>query len=149
MGFISIGTMAAAAFMLLPALIIAITWSFAIYFLIDKHVSPLKALLLSYDATYGNKWRIFFLGLLCAIVIGLVCGLLGAIPKVGPVLAAIAVILAIVIMVAIDGVMYDFFSQKADAIMAEHRAKFCGFHAPDAPAAEAEVPTEPEEPAAE
>lgn len=149
MGFISIGTMAAAAFMLLPALIIAIAWSFAIYFLIDKHVSPLKALLLSYDATYGNKWRIFFLGLLCAIVIGLVCGLLGAIPKVGPVLAAIAVILAIVIMVAIDGVMYDFFSQKADAIMAEHRAKFCGFHAPDAPAAEAEVPAEPEEPAAE
>ena len=149
MGFISIGTMAAAAFMLLPALIIAIAWSFAIYFLIDKHVSPLKALLLSYDATYGNKWRIFFLGLLCAIVIGLVCGLLGSIPKVGPVLAAIAVILAIVIMVAIDGVMYDFFSQKADAIMAEHRAKFCGFHAPDAPAAEDEVPAEPEEPAAE
>ena len=147
MGFISIGTMAAAAFMLLPALIIAIAWSFAIYFLIDKHVSPLKALLLSYDATFGNKWRIFFVGLICAIAIGLICGLLGAIPKVGPVLAAIGVILAIVCVVAIDGVMYDFFSQKADAIMAEHRAKFCGFPGPDAPAAEA--PEAPEAPAAE
>lgn len=153
MGFISIGTMAAAAFMLLPALIIAIAWSFAIYFLIDKHVSPLKSLLLSYDATYGNKWRIFFTGLICAIAIGIVCGILGAIPKVGPVLAAIAVILAIVIVFAIDGVMYDFFSQKADAIMAEHRAKFCGFPGAPAPAAEpeasAEAEAEPEAPAAE
>ena len=149
-GFIVVGTVAAAAFMFFPALVIAIAWSFAIYFLIDKHVSPLKALLLSYDSTFGNKWRIFFTGLLCGIIIGVVCGLLGMIPKVGPVLAAIAVILSVVILVAIEGVMYDFFSQKADAILAERRAKFCEFHAPEAPEAPAAEPVdaEPEEPAA-
>lgn len=150
MGFISIGTLAAAAFLFLPAIVISIAWGFAIYFLIDKHVSPLKALLLSYDSTFGNKWRIFFTGLLCGIIIGVVCALLGLIPKVGPVLAAIAVILSVVILVAIEGVMYDFFSQKADVILAERRAKFCEFHAPEAPETPAAEPVEaePEEPAA-
>ena len=149
-GFIVVGTVAAAAFMFFPALDIAIAWSFAIYFLIDKHVSPLKALLLSYDSTFGNKWRIFFTGLLCGIIIGVVCALLGLIPKVGPVLAAIAVILSVVILVAIEGVMYDFFSQKADVILAERRAKFCEFHAPEAPETPAAEPVEaePEEPSA-
>lgn len=145
MGFISIGTFAAAAFLFLPAIVISIAWSFAIYFLIDKHVSPLKALLLSYDTTFGNKWRIFFLNLLCAFVIGAVTGLFTAIPKAGPAIAAIFVILAVAIVVAINGVMYDFFSQKADAIMADHRAKYCGFPAAEAP----ETPEAPEAPAEE
>ena len=148
MGLISIGTVAAAAFMFFPAIVLSIAWSFALYFLIDKHASPLKALQLSYDSTFGNKWRIFFLGLLCGLLIAVICLVLGLIPKVGPFLAVIACFLCAAILVAIQGVMYDFFSQKADAIIAEHRAQFCRHHAPgaaEAPAAEAA----PEEPAAE
>lgn len=147
MGFINIGTVAAAAFMLFPAIILSIAWSFALYFLIDKHVSPLKALQLSYDSTFGNKWRIFFVGILCGLFIAIICLVLGLIPKVGPFLAVIVCFLCAAILVAVQGVMYDFFSQKADAIIAEHRAQFCRHHAPaaaDAPAAEAA----PEEPAA-
>ena len=83
LGFISVGTAAAAVFMFFPAMVISIAWGFAIYFLIDKKVSPLKALGLSYDSTYGNKWRIFFLGLLCGFLCGLACGILGSIPKIG------------------------------------------------------------------
>ena len=124
MGFISIGTLAAAAFLFLPAIVISIAWGFAIYFLIDKHVSPLKALLLSYDSTFGNKWRIFFVEFLTALAIGLVCGLLGAIPKAGTVLAILGAFLCSAIAVAIEGVMYDFFSKKADAILAEKRERF-------------------------
>ena len=135
-GFISIGTVAAAAFMFIPAIVLAIAWGMAIYFLIDKHASPLKALQLSYDSTYGNKWRIFFLYILCGILVVAVCILLAIIPKVGPFLAVIASFLMAAIMVAIEGVMYDFFSQKADAIIAEHRAQFCRHHAPEVPAAE-------------
>ena len=123
MGFISIGTLAAAAFMLFPAYVIAIAWSFAIYFFLDKKVSPLKALQLSYDSTFGNKWRIFFVGLLCGLLTGIICGILGSIPKVGVVLAVIGVILCVAIIVAVEGVMYNFFSKKADAILAEKRER--------------------------
>ena len=150
MGLVSIGTVAAAAFMLFPALVISIAWSFAIYFLIDKHVSPLKALRLSYDSTFGNKWRIFFTGLICAIAIGVVMGVLCAIPKVGPVLAVIGMLLCLAIIVSVDGVMYDFFSRKADVILEEHRAKYCGFAAAGTAAEEpAAEETAAEEPASE
>ena len=156
LGFITIGTAAAAIFMFFPALVIGIAWSFAIYFLIDKKVSPLKALGLSYDSTYGNKWRIFFLALLCGLLCCIVCGILGAIPKIGPVLAVIGSLLCAAIMVAVEGVMYDFFSKKADLILAEKRDKFCGRfaaeaeEAPEAPAQEAPAETPaPEEPKAE
>ena len=117
-GLVMIGTLAAAAFMFFPAIVLSIAWSFAIYFFIDKKVSPLKSLQLSYDSTFGNKWRIFFLGLICAVLIGIVCGLLGAIPKAGAILAVIACVLCMAIVVAIQGVMYNFFSKKADAILA-------------------------------
>ncbi|MBR5736844.1 MAG: hypothetical protein IKX60_08665 [Bacteroidales bacterium] len=142
MGFLYIGILAAAAFMFIPAIIMSIAWGFAIYFLIDKHVSPLKSLLLSYDSTFGNKWRIFFVGLLFGIVSCIICAILGFIPKVGPVLAVLAVLVLVAIMVAVEGVMYSFFSEKADAIIEERRAKFCRFHGPEAPA-------EPEAPEAE
>lgn len=136
LGLTSIGTTAAAIFMLFPALVIGIAWSFAIYFLIDKQVSPLKALQLSYDSTYGNKWRILFVGLLCGVLIAIICFFLGLIPKVGPFLAVFVCFICSAILVGIQSLMYDFFSQKADAIIAGHRAQFCRYHAPEAPAAE-------------
>ena len=123
-GLVAVGTIAAAFFMLFPALVISIAWSFAVFFLIDKKVSPLKALSLSYDSTYGNKWRIFFTGLLCAFLIGLVSGILGAIPKIGPALSIIVSLLSGAIMVAVEGVMYNYFSQKADLLIAGNKAKY-------------------------
>ncbi len=147
LGFITVGTTAAAMFMFFPALVIGIAWSFAIFFLIDKKVSPLKALGLSYDSTYGNKWRIFFLVLICCLLCCIACGILGAIPKVGPVLAFIGGLLCSAIMVAIEGVMYDFFSKKADLILAE-KQRCCGRPAFDAPEAE-EAPEAETAPAAE
>ena len=141
-GLLYVGILAATAFMFIPGIIMAIAWGFAIYFLIDKHVSPLKALLLSYDSTYGNKWRIFFVGLLFGLVACIVCAVFGLIPKVGPVLVFLAVLFLLTVYVAIEGVMYNFFSEKADAIIEERRAKFCGFHAPEPPA-ESEAPEAP------
>ena len=127
LGLVYIGTVVAFMFMFIPGLVMGIAWGFAIYFFIDKKVSPLKSLQLSYDSTYGNKWRIFLVGLVCAILIGIICGILGAIPKVGGVLAVIACILCVAIMVAVEGVMYNFFSKKADEILNQKK---------DTPAAE-------------
>ena len=111
------GVTVACFFMLIPGFVMGIAWGFAIYFFLDKKVSPLKALRLSYDTTFGNKWRIFFLGLICSLAIGIICGIFAAIPKVGVVLCVIATLLCTAIMVAIEGVMYDFFSKKADKII--------------------------------
>ena len=125
MGLVYIGTVVAACFMFIPAIVVGIAWSFALYFFIDKKVSPLKAIQLSWDSTYGNKWRIFFVGVLCWLLIGIICGILGCIPKVGGVLAVIAMIVCMAIVVAVEGVMYDFFSKKADAILSDKRGHCC------------------------
>ena len=147
LGFLFGGITAAAFFMLIPAIVMGIAWGFAIYFIIDKKVSPLKALGLSYDSTYGNKWRIFAVGVVCAVIICLCQLVVGLIPKVGPVLSGIISILAAAIMLAIDGVMYDFFSKKADLILAE-KCRCQGRPAFEAPEAE-EAPETEEAPAAE
>ena len=120
LGLVYIGVIVASIFMFIPGIVMGIAWTFAIYFLLDKKVSPLKALQLSYDATLGNKWRIFFTVMLCSLIICILSGLIAMIPKVGVVLVVILAILFGAVMTAIEGVMYDFFSKKADAILAEH-----------------------------
>ena len=121
LGLLYIGTVVAMFFMIIPGIVMGIAWGFCVYFFLDKKVSPLKSLQLSYDSTYGNKWRIFFVELLCCILICIVCGILAAIPKVGTILAGVGTILSSAIVVAVEGVMYDFFSKKADKIIADKR----------------------------
>jgi len=118
LGLLYMGITVSMFFMFFPALVMSIAWGFAIYFYLDKNVSPLKSLKLSYDTTYGNKWRIFALELVCAICIGIICALLALVPKAGIVLCFLAAIVLGAIMVAVEGVMYDFFSKKADTIIA-------------------------------
>ena len=144
-GLVSIGITAAAAFMFIPAIIIGIAWQFALYFFIDKGLSPTKCLKVSYKATYGEKWRIFFIYLILYIAIVIVCAILGIIPKVGPFLAALATICCAAIVVAVEGVMYKHFSDKADEIFAD-KIEACGCKV--APALEAPAAPAPEAPAA-
>ena len=120
LGLQGLGTLVAFCFMFIPGIVLGIAWGFAMYFFLDKKISPVKALQLSFDATYGNKWRIFFTGLLCGLILAVVGGLLVLIPKVGIVLYVIAVIVWCVLYYAIFGVMYDFFSKKADNLIEEH-----------------------------
>ena len=117
LGLLYIGIVVACFFMLIPGIVMGIAWGFAIYFFLDKQVSPLKSLQLSYDSTFGNKWRIFFTEFLCGLLISIFCGVLATVPKAGGVLAAIAVVLCCAIMVGVEGVMYNFFSKKADEIL--------------------------------
>ena len=146
LGLQMLGTLLAFCFMFIPGIVLGIAWGFAMYLFLDKKISPVKALQLSFDATYGNKWRIFFTGLLCGLILAVVGGLLMLIPKVGIVLYVIATILWCVLYYAVFGVMYDFFSKRADAIIAERHSHFHG-HGPccaEAPVAEEPVVDEPE-----
>ena len=82
LGLVYIGTVVAFCFMIIPGIVMGIAWGFAMYFFLDKKVSPLKALQLSYDSTYGNKWRIFAIGIILGIVLSIVSCLLVLIPAV-------------------------------------------------------------------
>ena len=118
-GLTTMGTCAALAFMFVPAVILALAWSFATFFLVDKGVSPLKALGLSYKATLGEKWRIFAILLIFCLALTLVTCILSLIPAVGGLLAFLAVIFCSAIMTAVLSVMYNHFSAKADALLAK------------------------------
>ena len=147
LGFLSVGLTAAFAFMIVPGIIMGIAWGFAIYIFLEKKVSPLKALILSDKATYGEKWTIFLVGLLLGIAACIVCAIFGAIPKVGPVLVFLAVIFLAAIAVALEATLYRHFSEKVDAILSEpHACHRPSFPEPEAPATEPEAPaTEPEQ----
>ena len=116
LGFQTVGITAATAFMFVPGIILSIAWGFAMYLLIDKGVSPLKALTASYDITLGEKWRIFAITLLVGLVIGLVSGLFTLIPKVGFVFTILVVIVGCALAVAVEALMYRHFADKYDAM---------------------------------
>jgi len=116
MGFRSVGVGAAAIFVFIPALVLSIAWSFGMYLMLDKGTSPLKSLTLSYDITLGEKWRIFFIGLLTGLLIGVVAGIFSLIPKVGVVFSILVAIAGAAYAVAVEALMYRHFADKADAM---------------------------------
>ena len=109
-GLQTAGTLAAAMLFIAP--IVAIAWGFAFYFLIDKKVSPLKALGLSYDTTCGEKWTIFFLYIVFSIILSVVTSILALIPYVGVVLVIAAMIAFVACMMGLQAVLYKHFSAK-------------------------------------
>jgi len=113
-GLQTAGIGAAAAFLLFPAIVVSLAWQFAMYFFLDKGTSPLKSLSLSYDATLGDKWTLFFVYLACSILTGLIVGLFAAIPKVGGILAFLALIAFVAIIIGIEATLYKYFSSKIE-----------------------------------
>ena len=116
LGFQTVGITAASAFIFVPGIILSIAWGFAMYLLIDRGVSPLKALTASYDITLGEKWRIFAIGLLVGLIIGLVSGLFSLIPKVGFVFSILIGIVGGALSVAVQALMFRHFEDKYDAM---------------------------------
>ena len=58
-GLMLIAIIPALFFMIIPGIIISISWSLSVYMLIDKQISPTQALIQSNKATNGYKWIIF------------------------------------------------------------------------------------------
>lgn len=118
-GLQTAGIGAAAMFFFVPAMVVSLAWQFAMYFFLDKKTSPLKSLALSYDATCGEKWRLFFTYLALGLCICVVLFLLGLIPKVGPFLCFLGIIAVLPITMGVEAVLYKYFSAKADALTKE------------------------------
>ncbi|MBO4671538.1 MAG: hypothetical protein J5640_06850 [Bacteroidales bacterium] len=148
MGLMSMGISVAAVFMLIPAIVMCFAWMFAIFFFIDKGLSPTKCLKISYKATDGEKWNIFLVYLVLGVCISILSAIFGLIPKVGWIFVLALFICYMAVTVAVEGVMYAHFQKKADEMFAEGQIG-CGCKAPEAPAAPAEPEPAPEAPAAE
>ncbi|MDR1332454.1 MAG: hypothetical protein LBK07_10180 [Tannerella sp.] len=86
-GFISLGTLGAMVFMLIPAIVISISWSLAVLLVLDKGVNAAEALRLSNKLTYGNKWTMFFVSLASyvayIIVLLIFIGIVRVVPVIG------------------------------------------------------------------
>lgn len=142
MGLMSIGVTAAMVFAFFPSIVVSIAWMFAMYFFLDKGLSPTKCLKVSWKATEGEKWMIFWILVLTYLLFGIVGGIffgMAGIKYIGWLFAIIGVavyLLMFAAMVAIEGVMYRHFSAKADEIFAEKIDACC---CKEAPAAEAPV----------
>ena len=150
MGLMSIGIAGATAFMFIPGIVVSIAWGFAMYFFLDKGLSPTKCLKVSWKATEGEKWTIFWVIVLACLLFSIVGGILfglAGIKYIGWLFAILGVAVYLVMfaaLIAIEGVMYKHFSAKADEIFAD-KIEGCGCKAPAAPAPEAPAaPAEPE-----
>ena len=153
-GLMSMGIAGATAFMFIPGIVVGIAWSFAIYFFLDKGLAPTKCLKVSWKATEGEKWTIFWIEFLACLAFSIVAGILfgmAGIKYVGwlfAILGVCAYILMFAALIAIEGVMYAHFSAKADEIFADKIGCCCKEEpkAPEAPVAPA-APEAPEAPA--
>jgi len=126
MGLMYIGVIVAFCFMFIPGFVISIAWSMAYYFFIEKGIPPLKCLSLSFEVTRGEKWRIFALMLLSAVIMVLIAALFGFIPHIGYLLSLIVIVVGSVYVVAVEALMYRHFSKKAEVMFAEGHHHCCG-----------------------
>lgn len=95
------GVYAAMVFLLIPGIVLALSWSLAYYYLLEKGKNPIEALRASNTATYGNKWTMFFINLVFSIAAFIVTWLLNGICAViGVKIITIIVMLAAVILIA-------------------------------------------------
>ena len=51
---------AALIFLIIPAIVIGLSWSLGILLMIEKGLNPIEALMTSNKITYGHKWKMFF-----------------------------------------------------------------------------------------
>lgn len=102
----SIGVFAGFIFFIIPGYVIALAWSLALLFAIDKGKNPTEAISLSNKCTYGFKGKIFLINLLMSLVVGIISGVLGLIPVVGLVLSIVVSIFFGVISIGIQASIY-------------------------------------------
>ena len=106
-------------FMIVPGIVLSLSWALSFYFLLAKGKNPMQAIKASNDATYGSKWTMFFVMLVFGIIVGIVLGVFGAIcSAIGVgfitfVVMFILIVLAVSIRMAIDA---SFWKQLQDNV---------------------------------
>lgn len=114
-GLMMLSLIPAFLFLVVPAYIIALGWSLAIYILLDKGVSPSEALVQSNQATYGYKWTIFLIGLCIGVAYLILSWLFGKLGVVGSILNIILFIVYVVLGIGCNTVIYRNLYLKGDS----------------------------------
>lgn len=115
-GLMMIAIIPASFFMLIPACIIFISWSLAIFIMIDKEISPSEALIQSNKATYGYKWTIFFTNLAVTIPFLILISLFIRIPFLGPILSFCLILILLVTTLGCTAVIYKNLTTEKSAL---------------------------------
>lgn len=111
-GLLNIGVLIGLILLVIPAYVISIAWSLALYLVVDKELNPMEALQKSNDMTYGKKWIIFF-GFLVLIIIFLIpIAIFSLLGVLGKILIVIAYIIMIATMVGATAHIYGTLSKK-------------------------------------
>ncbi|MBQ8701266.1 MAG: hypothetical protein IJ549_00690 [Prevotella sp.] len=109
-GFIYMVTLVGFFFMIIPAIVISISMSLAIYILVDFDKSPTEAMKLSNQATSGHKWTIFGINLVMCVVVGIlffIAGLIGQIADIVDTILTLAVAICVIpFFLGADAVIY-------------------------------------------
>lgn len=105
-GLMMLSLIPAALFMLIPAYIIGIGWSLAIYILLDKGASPSDALIQSNKATYGYKWTIFFVNFVLTVAFLILAYIFSLLGKFGSFLIFILFLLYYPVILGCTAVIY-------------------------------------------
>jgi hypothetical protein len=98
-GLKSLVLVPAYVFMIIPGIIIAISYSLGLLIMIDNNINPTESLKLSNDKTMGNKGNIFLINLLLGICLGVLMALFALIPV--EILAGILMLVLALIFAAI------------------------------------------------
>ncbi len=104
---------------IIPGIVLSYAWAIAIYLFIDKDLHALDALRKSNEYTYGNKWRMFFIGLILSVALGIITAIFGLIPYVGAILNFIVFLIYYPIQLGCNAVIYKQLTTPEEEVKAE------------------------------
>ncbi|HMB00237.1 MAG TPA: hypothetical protein VKS21_04555 [Spirochaetota bacterium] len=116
--FIYLGIAIGSLFLIIPGIVISLSWSQAMFLMFDKEINVMEALTVSNKITKGNKLKMFFSILLLWIMLAVVLGILFAIfslvsGTLAMIIMLIGYLFAISIMFCTQAHIYSVLSKKA------------------------------------
>ena len=105
-GLMAMAVIPALFFMIVPAIVISLGWSLAIYILLDKGVAPGEAMVQSNKATYRYKWTIFGVQFILGLAYSILSFIFGLIPLLGILLVLCLIIAYVIISMGCSAVIY-------------------------------------------
>ena len=105
-GLVGLGIGIGTVFVIIPGIVICLAWNLTVLLVVDKGRNPSEAITLSNNCTYGFKWKMFFINLIAGLAFGLVSGLFGIIPAIGPVLVVLFSLFIMSIFIGIQASIY-------------------------------------------
>lgn len=105
-GLMAMAVIPALFFMIVPAIVISLGWSLAIYILLDKGVAPGEAMVQSNKATYGYKWTIFGVQFILGLAYSILSFIFGLIPLLSILLVLCLIIAYVIISMGCSAVIY-------------------------------------------